>query len=163
PSLILQVIEDIGSPVSRFEKLNLHIDSIGCFLVLGSHLCQIVGFIVQSPAYPVEIDIPESRHQLTALYPYQKKSLALTSIFFNELRNHQLRISKYFHRFCSSFEEQFHSLANGFIFHQIIGAWGSHPDGKGVSRPTRRDQQNSHAAPIIASRSVKKHSPSTNK
>ena len=27
---------------------------------------------------------------------------------------------KYFHRFCTSFEEQFHPFANGFIFHQII-------------------------------------------
>src|SRR6185503_13356442 len=60
PSRILQVIEDIGSPVSRFQKLNLHIDSIGCFLVARSHLCQIIGFVIQSPAYPVEIDVPES-------------------------------------------------------------------------------------------------------
>ena len=37
---------------------------------------------------------------------------------------------KYFHHFCTSFKEQFHPFANGFIFHQIIGAWGSHPDGK---------------------------------
>src|SRR6185312_3205145 len=98
-----------------------------------------------------------------ALHPYRKKSLALTSIFFCELRNHQLRISKYFHYFCTSFEEQFHPFANGFIFHQIIGAWGSHPDGKGVSRPSWQHQQNSHTTPIITSRSIKKHSPSTNK
>ena len=34
-----------------------------------------------------------------ALHPYREKSLALTSIFLRELRNHQLRISKNFHRF----------------------------------------------------------------
>src|SRR6185503_21325344 len=110
----------------------------------------------------MEIDVPESRHQLTALHPYWEKSLALTSIFFRELRNHQFRISKNFHSFCTSFEEQFHPFANGFILHQIIGAWGSHPDGKGISRPSRRHQQNSHTAPFITSRSVKEHSPSTN-
>src|SRR6185436_20998339 len=98
-----------------------------------------------------------------ALHPYRKKSLALTSIFFRKLRNHQLRISKNFHRFRTSFEEQFHPFVNSFILHQIIGAWGSHPDGKGISRPTRRDQQNSYTAPIITSRSVKEHSPSMNK
>ena len=73
---------------------------------------------------------------------YRCESEALFSIWMQcrELRNHQLRISKYFHRFCSSFEEQFHPLANGFIFHQIIGAYGSHPDGERVSRPSRRHQ-----------------------
>jgi len=70
---------------------------------------------------------------------------------------------KYFHRFCTSFEEQFHPFANGFIFHQIIDAWGSHPDGKRISRPSRRHQQNCHTSPNITSRSVKKHGPSTNK